>query len=98
MAKGIIFLGTPHRGSDTATWANFVAQAFGALQMGTTTNRSLLSDLTKNSEILSQISQQFVERGSMVRMKTFYETKKSDYLNCLVYFLSSLDLWSNSRV
>ena len=90
MAKGIIFLGTPHRGTDTATWANFVAQAFGALQMGTTTNRSLLSDLTKNSEILRQISQQFVERGSSVRMKTFYETKKSDYLNCLVCF--SLEL------
>ena len=92
MAKAIVFLGTPHRGADTATWANFVAQASGALQMGATTNRSLLSDLTKNSEILRQVSQQFVERGSTLRMKTFYETKKSDYMNCLVYFHPGIGL------
>ena len=91
MAKAIVFLGTPHRGADAATWANFVALAFRALQMGTSTNslRSLHSDLRKDSEILRQISQQFVERGSTLRMKTFYETNKSDYMNCLVYYLEN---------
>jgi hypothetical protein len=87
MAKAVIFMGTPHRGADAASWANFAAQALKALQMGTATNRSLLSDLRKNSETLRQISQQFVERGSTLKMKTFYKTNKLDYMNCLVYFL-----------
>ena len=92
MAKAIIFLGTPHRGTDAATWANCVAQAFEALQTGTSTDRSLLSDIRRNSEILRQISQQFVERGSTLRMKTFYETKVSDSVNCLVYIRSGKGL------
>ena len=86
MAKGAVFMGTPHRGAGTASWASFAARALKALQMGTTTNTNLLSDLEKNSETLRQISQQFVERGSTLRMKTFYETKKSNFMSCLVYF------------
>ena len=89
MAKGVIFMGTPHRGANAAAWANFAAQALRALQMGTATNKSLVSDLRKNSKTLAQISQQFVERGSTLRIKTFYEGNKIDYMNCLVFF--SLD-------
>jgi hypothetical protein len=92
MARGVIFMGTPHRGADAASWANFVAQALKALQMGTAANRSLLSDLKKNSEALRQISQQFVERGSTLKIKTFYETNKFDYMSCLVCFLWIIDL------
>ena len=86
MAKAVIFMGTPHRGADAAAWADFAAQALRALQMGTGTNTSLVSDLRKNSKTLSQISQQFVERGSALKIKTFYEGKKMDYMNCLVFF------------
>ena len=89
MAKGVIFMGTPHRGADVASWAKFAAQALRALQMGTATNKSLVSDLRKNSKTLAQISQQFVERGSALRIKTFYEGNKMDYMKCLVFF--SLD-------
>ena len=88
MAKAVIFMGTPHHGADAAAWANFAAQALRALQMGTATNTNLLSDLQKNSKTLAQISQQFVERGSSLKIKTFYETNKMDYMNCLVFFLS----------
>ena len=86
MAKAAIFMGTPHRGAGTASWAGFAARALRALQMSTATNTNLLSDLEKNSETLGQISQQFVERGSRLMMKTFYETIKLNFLNCLVYF------------
>ena len=89
MAKAVVFMGTPHRGADAAAWANFAAQALKALQMGTATNTSLVSDLRKNSKTLSQISQQFVERGSTLRIKTFYETNKMEYMNCLVFFFES---------
>ena len=86
MAKAVIFMGTPHRGADTAAWANFAAQALKALQMGTATNTRLVSDLKRNSQTLNQISQQFVERGSTLQIKTFYETNKMDYMNYLVCF------------
>ena len=86
MVKAVIFMGTPHRGADVASWANLAARAFRALHMNTATNTSLLSDLEGNSETLKQISQQFVERGSTIKMKTFYETRKLDYMNCLVCF------------
>ena len=87
MVKAVIFMGTPHHGADVATWGNFAARAFRALQMGTATNTSFLSDLKGNSRTLKEISQQFVERGSTIMMKAFYETRKLDYMNCLVYFL-----------
>ena len=86
MVKAIVFMGTPHQGADVASWANFVAGALRVVQMITATNTSFLSDLKRNSETLEQISQQFVERGSTIKMKTFYETRKLDYMNCLVYF------------
>ena len=85
MAKGVIFMGTPHRGANTASWANFAAQALKALQLST--NTSLLSGLQENSKALEQISQQFVERGSTIMVKTFYETIRLNFMTCLVYFL-----------
>ena len=94
MVKAIVFMGMPHCRADVASWANFAARAFSTLQMSAATNTRLLSDLKRNSETLKQISQQFVERGSAIRMKTFYETVKSDYANCLVCFLE----WWATRV
>ena len=90
MVQAIVFMGTPHREPDTASWTKFVSRAFEALRMDTATNISLRSGLGKNSEVLQQISQQFVERGSTIRMKTFYETMKLDYMNCLVFFFGQL--------
>ena len=90
MVKAIIFIGTPHRGADMAAWGNFAARVLQAL--GTATNRRILADLQQNSGTLGQISQQFVERGSTLQMKTFYETIKLDYMNCLVYFLWKIGL------
>jgi len=84
MAKGVIFMGTPHRGADAASWANFVARALGAAQMGTATNTNLLSALKKNSEVLREITKQFTERAPTLRIKTFYEVDKLDYMSSLV--------------
>jgi hypothetical protein len=85
MAKAIVFMGTPHHGTNGASWENSAARVLQAL--GGATNRRVLPDLEKNSETLRQISQQFVERGSTLKIKTFYETMASDYVNCLVYIL-----------
>jgi hypothetical protein len=87
MAKAVVFMGTPHRGANAATWAGFAARALQATQMNTATNSRLLSDLKGNSETLRQISQQFVERGSAITIKTFYETEMLNFMNSLVFLL-----------
>lgn len=92
MVQAIVFMGTPHHGAGTASWATFVSRAFEALRMDTATNRNLLSNRRNNSEALEQIAQQFAERVSTIRMKTFYETMKLDYMNYLVRFFF-LDNW-----
>ena len=83
-------MGTPHRGADGAFWANFTARALESL--GTAANSGMLSDLQKNSGTLGQISQQFVERGSTLQMKTFYEIIKLDYMDRLVYYLWAIGI------
>jgi hypothetical protein len=93
MSKGIVFLGTPHRGADIASWAGFAARALQVVQMGTATNNRLLADLQRNSGTLWQISQQFVERGSALTIRTFYETVRMDFMSSLVFFLQITDFW-----
>ena len=85
-------MGTPHGGASAASWADYAARALQALQLGTATNRKLLSGLERNSKVLWQVSQQFVERASTLQIKTFYETRKLNSINCLVYFLRVVDL------
>ena len=75
--KGIAFLGTPHRGSDSAWWGAIVANIVKGLSIGTSTNSRLVSDLKKDSSSLGSISSQFVHRTKGIRIYTFYETKKT---------------------
>jgi hypothetical protein len=82
--KGVVFMGTPHRGSGVAYWANFAASVLKALQLQTSTNRNFLSALERNSGTLRQITEQFVERSAPLEIRTFYETVKLDYMNNLV--------------
>jgi len=77
--KGVIFLGTPHRGAWMARWAGIPARALGVLK---TTNRSLLDILNTNSELLDDIHNRFLlmirderEGGRPVRLTCFWEAK-----------------------
>jgi pimeloyl-ACP methyl ester carboxylesterase len=74
--RGIVFLGTPHRGSDVAWWASFPAKLLKALQLGTGTNTAYLDALTRNSKEFSRISQQWVERSKELVIRTFFETER----------------------
>ena len=96
MSKGVIFMGTPHRGADAASYGNFAARALETIQMGTATNKNLVSDLKRNSPALWQITQQFVERASTLRIKTFYEVNKLDYMSSLVLLSPDniVDYWN----
>ncbi|KAI1620006.1 hypothetical protein EDD37DRAFT_569847, partial [Exophiala viscosa] len=57
----IAFLGTPHAGSDLASWARLSAKALGVFK---STNTDLLSVLQASSEVLHRIQNDFV---SMLR-------------------------------
>lgn len=74
--RAIAFLGVPHKGSDSAWWANFAANALKAASMGLSTNTSLVSDLMKDSSVLANISKQFVDRTVGMKIYTFFERQK----------------------
>ena len=82
--KGVIFLGTPHQGTNVAFWANLVARALHTAQLGKGTNPELLGALEADSGTLSCISQEFVELGAKLQIRTFYETEKMDCMDSLV--------------
>jgi len=53
----VIFLGTPHRGSDTTIWATILDKiAIAGLHA---TNSIIIQELKSNSPTLSRISRQF---------------------------------------
>lgn len=82
---GVMFFGTPHRGSRLATWASITANALRAASFSTSTNARLAKDLEPTSRLLQHITTSFVESwGARLRIASFYETRKMDFLNCLV--------------
>ena len=74
--KAIAFLGVPHKGSDSAWWANFTASALKAASIGTSTNTALVADLRKDCSTLTNISKQFVDRTTGLKLYTFFERQK----------------------
>lgn len=84
---GIVFLGTPHRGSDTAFWAGMMGAmadvfTFGGIQT------QLLKDLKPESSCLGDVCSQFVERAQSPHIFTIYERLKIQGLPALVGQLS----------
>jgi hypothetical protein len=59
--KGVIFMGTPHKGSWMADWANIPASALGLVK---STNKKLLELLETSNQLLESIQ---IEFWSMVR-------------------------------
>ncbi|KAH7161817.1 hypothetical protein EDB81DRAFT_610202, partial [Dactylonectria macrodidyma] len=77
---GIMFLGTPHRGSDTAYWGNLLGKLADVLTLGSIRTQ-LLEDLKRKSAMLGATCTQFIERSeSLHRIFSIYErqpTKRS---------------------
>ncbi|KAF3764298.1 hypothetical protein M406DRAFT_351665 [Cryphonectria parasitica EP155] len=82
--QGICFFGTPHRGSELAPWGSTVSRILRAGVMGSHTNSQLTKDLERKSHMLSQISKSFLQHGRRLKIVSFTETEKLDWLNCLV--------------
>ncbi|KAI0133837.1 ankyrin repeat protein [Xylariales sp. AK1849] len=82
--QGVVFMGTPHRGSDLAPWGAILSSMLRAASLGSSTNSQLTKDLEQNSRVLNAISASFVDRGQDLKIFSLYETEKLDYLNALV--------------
>lgn len=67
-----IFLGTPHNGSSLAGMGKLVANILSACS-SMRPPRTLLGLLQKDSEVLMEITQDFVKRRKQVHLVSFYE-------------------------
>lgn len=86
-SKAIVFLGTPHRGSESANFATVISQIANVawkltpgpavMRTGSTgiSNTRLLNTLSLGSEELMDISSTFRHRASDFLICTFYEQK-----------------------
>ncbi|KAF6234181.1 hypothetical protein HO173_007601 [Letharia columbiana] len=69
---GIIFLGTPHQGSDAAMYGGWLAHAAGY-------DKTLLESLKRNSPALHNIARDFEASYSNADIVCFYEDKDVSY-------------------
>ncbi|KAF5613399.1 ankyrin protein, partial [Fusarium sp. NRRL 25303] len=75
--KGVVFMGTPHKGSWMADWSGIPAKALGLVK---STNRSLLEVLETNNQYLESIHIRFLsmmreqrEAGRQLEVACFFE-------------------------
>ncbi|KAH7018941.1 hypothetical protein EDB80DRAFT_631665, partial [Ilyonectria destructans] len=75
--KGIVFMGTPHKGSWMADWAKMPASALGLVK---STNKSLLKTLETDDQLLESIQADFLstihqqrEDGGRLEITCFFE-------------------------
>jgi hypothetical protein len=77
---GIIFLGTPHNGSNAAAWGGAVQRLADAIipKKLFDTESVLLKSLKRDSETLLQISNQFLEIYQNFKIHMAHENQKTD--------------------
>ncbi|PSR97731.1 hypothetical protein BD289DRAFT_403349 [Coniella lustricola] len=75
----IVFLGTPHEGSDLARWGELLRGIFGVFPRRMwDTDTPLIKTLLKDSETLDNINASFVEIQQRFRIHLVYENQKTD--------------------
>ncbi|EXM16559.1 P-loop containing nucleoside triphosphate hydrolase [Fusarium oxysporum f. sp. vasinfectum] len=82
--RGVLFFGTPHRGSGLASWGTMLSSILKTASLGTSTNTQLSRDLEPNSRDLDRISQSFKMKSSGLKIYSFYETEKMDFMNNVI--------------
>ncbi|RDW58786.1 hypothetical protein BP6252_13262 [Coleophoma cylindrospora] len=82
--RGILFFGTPHKGSGLASWSTLLSNIVKASSLGVRTHSKLSKDLELQSSTIQGISNSFVERSKELVILTFHETDKMEFLNCKV--------------
>ncbi|KAL6863992.1 Alpha/Beta hydrolase protein [Trichoderma novae-zelandiae] len=94
--RGVVFMATPHRGSDLGYWDRIGPRFVRAACLGLNTNTKLIKDLKANSEMLKRLSESFVYRGATFKIRSFYETERMPgHRRCVVTRESARLGWSN---
>lgn len=84
--KGLVFMGTPHRGADAIKWAG-IANKFAALFSKTTVvdeNNRLVTALSKGSDLLEDLQENFSRWIDRFSIKTIIEDKEYGNLGKIV--------------
>ncbi|EXL39953.1 hypothetical protein FOCG_17455 [Fusarium oxysporum f. sp. radicis-lycopersici 26381] len=81
---GIVFLGTPHRGSDLVPWGILLSNLVRVTSIGRNIRKELLHTLSKDSDTLMEISKQFLQRATSLRIMSFVEQQVESPLTTLV--------------
>ncbi|KAF2188394.1 hypothetical protein K469DRAFT_661153 [Zopfia rhizophila CBS 207.26] len=81
---GIIFMGTPHRGSELVPWAMLFSNVVNLATLGNGVHKNLLRQLDRKSNTLTDISRQFMHRASSLKIMSFIEQHAERPLNTLV--------------
>lgn len=71
--RGIIFMGTPHRGSDLVPWTLLLSNLINIASLGQGIRKELLRNIDKDSITLMDISSQFVHRATPLKIMSFTE-------------------------
>ena len=76
---GIIFLGTPHRGTPAAKWGEIVATSAKALGLGS--EDSIFKNLREDAETLRDLLYEFTLWANRASLKIvcFFEQHQTDY-------------------
>lgn len=81
---GIVFMGTPHRGSNLASWAKPLSNIMSFTVAGKRIRRDLLQNLEISSQVLAEISASSLHRLDELQITSFYEQNILEPLGCLV--------------
>ena len=71
--RGVVFMGTPHRGSELATLAKSLGNIINAAFLSKQVRSDLLDNLKKSSSTLAEVSKSCVYRLASIRIVSFYE-------------------------
>ncbi|KAL8753236.1 MAG: hypothetical protein Q9184_005482 [Pyrenodesmia sp. 2 TL-2023] len=89
---GILFLGTPHMGSDVAKWRSWLDTMYNAhcLSPLVEDESYLIHALTTGSETLQIIERDFVQLASRFHIYYFHEGKPTDLGGTLLYIVDEI--------
>ena len=79
LVVGVIFLGTPHRGSGPATWGTIIAKTGKALGLGS--EDSIVKELQEGSESSIDLLYKFTlwANRTSLTLRCFFEQCETDY-------------------
>lgn len=90
---GVIFLGSPLRGTKTATFAGWKNFVFGILGRDQESSNTLIDDLKLNSSRLENLVSEFgkltmrSQTQAGIEIRCFYETRKTQVVNAISHNL-----------